>query len=59
MGVGWRQTFCFFKFVDTNMIYSLGIDIYMNREYLQNKSLMGFKILRSWRSGIFFQNHSR
>ena len=26
----------------------------MQKESLHNKSLMGFKILRSWRSGIFF-----
>ena len=28
--------------------------ICMQKESLHNKSLMGFKILRSWRDGIFF-----
>ena len=49
---GWR-TFLSFKSLDNNMIYSSGIYIYIyiciQKESLQNKSLMGFKIWRSWR----------
>ena len=53
-----REDFCFilvvggvprfFKPLDNNMVYSL-IYIFIQQESMQNKSLMAFKLWRSWR----------
>ena len=42
-------TICFFKSLDNNMVNTLGIDVYLNiQKSVQNKSLIGFIIWRSW-----------
>ena len=47
MGGEWGPTFGFKSLVN-NIVYTLGIDVYVYKESVQNKSLMWFKIWRSW-----------
>ena len=60
VGGGWGLTFWFFKSLENNMVYTLGIDVYVyKRNRCRTKVLWVLKFSEVLGPEFFFQNHSR
>ena len=57
VGGGWMATFWFFKSLDINMVYTLGVCIYLAIVIISAKILVGLILSSSWTFFNYFQNH--